>query len=923
MLFSREIEALHDDGFEGSTSELLTSRKVYFGNDGGRGSKRCLVTGVINFERNFNKDTDVSPCSNSGNSDLTSQEDTCGVKEDPRGKSGHVHHSEDFDMRMRNDPVEKVKRMKISVDNLMDSSAPLFKGVVSGVSQRRPSCVSQTVTCRLVESTSQGVLCSCYLLKKNIEMDLGGDADSRDISKPDRPSLEGSEQKETGASKAVASPVSQESTATKLLAASPSAIVAVDSGCPRIPKQRWKESCFLELDESEMSFYRESKNSPRPLLRYHVNRLLKAAGWAVGRRKRSKTYHSHGEFVYRSPEGRPFREFRRAWILCGQNLLNDSKSSFQGSDDKQWTDLTQFLSDLSDTSAKISELSNLETTAALVHCWCLLDPFANLVFIDKKFNSLKAGKVVKAKSSLMSNTSRNSDDVLASENVENARNTLAAKHVIDRPSRSYVVSDSALTLFNEDTVIQQNQAGGGHFWNSEHLQAVPVKAEKDNPSDLIENNCLSSFNKVGETDIMYMKISSKERSSVDPFSLQVYESDSNSDKNGLFEVPINTEDANLYGRCGTASPDEGSNICSQSSEREKADEKRVTKSNKNSEINPEGFISSARVDRVLNNSSLWYAQQQNEIRHSNSKNFHLISGSGKKLIHANYDNKLPDQHSFGLSTGGGGLPVKSESIRSGVKSKKPMARNGNGKKSSLKCHPGDDDLLISAIMKTKSFKPTKRSSVKRVPCKSKPFKKHKKKKNSCKLLPRSFNRGGGMCYMEGKWSALGSRTVLSWLIHSGVVSVNEVIQYRNTKDDAVVKDGLVTWDGILCRCCDQVLSVSEFKRHAGFRLNRPCMNLFMESGKPLTLCQLEAWSAEYKARKGATRPILVEDIDENDDSCGLCGGGGELICCDNCPSTFHQACLFAQVCIIVTYWLYGQSLSWFLSFLLESILNST
>lgn len=150
--------------------------------------------------------------------------------------------------------------------------------------------------------------------------------------------------------------------------------------------------------------------------------------------------------------------------------------------------------------------------------------------------------------------------------------------------------------------------------------------------------------------------------------------------------------------------------------------------------------------------------------------------------------------------------------------------------------------------------------------------------------------------MEKNASLLGVTTVLSWLIDFGVIYIQEVIQYRNPRDNSVVKDGLITRDGIMCRCCEKVFSVTKFKRHSGFSLNCLCLNLFMESGKSFTLCQLEAWSIEYKVKEGVTQTVQIEEIDQNDDSCGVCGDGGELICCDNCSSTFHHlACLSLQV----------------------------
>ncbi|OWM88603.1 hypothetical protein CDL15_Pgr002370 [Punica granatum] len=217
-----------------------------------------------------------------------------------------------------------------------------------------------------------------------------------------------------------------------------------------------------------------------------------------------------------------------------------------------------------------------------------------------------------------------------------------------------------------------------------------------------------------------------------------------------------------------------------------------------------------------------------------------------------------------------------------------------GKKRSRKCEIDDDELLVSAIIKNKEVSASlSGSKPKRKGCKSRVRRMMKSKTGGCRLLPRQLGKAGKLS-LEGKWSLLGARSVLSWLINSGVISPKDVIQYRDPKNKTVVKDGRVTMDGIICNCCNEVLSLSQFKIHAGFKLNRPCLSLFMESGEPFTLCELQAWSSEYKSRKSGKLTHQADDNDQNDDSCGLCGDGGELICCDNCPSTFHQACLLTE-----------------------------
>nr|GMC72598.1 increased DNA methylation 1 isoform X1 [Ipomoea batatas] len=221
------------------------------------------------------------------------------------------------------------------------------------------------------------------------------------------------------------------------------------------------------------------------------------------------------------------------------------------------------------------------------------------------------------------------------------------------------------------------------------------------------------------------------------------------------------------------------------------------------------------------------------------------------------------------------LASDSKARFSEINRKGPCGKSGS-KKLKKYCLE-DDDLLISAFIK----KPASKSANNRPSGKPKPLRKQKSKKD-------------GKNFVEGEWPSVALRNVLSWMIHFGVVCIGEVIQYRNLKDDSVVKAGVITRNGILCHCCGEEQSITKFKRHAGFKLKNSCLNLFLESGKPLMLCQLEAWSAEYKAKKAGLQTVQFDETDQNDDSCGHCGGGGQLICCDNCPSTFHQACLYAQ-----------------------------
>ncbi|KAA8523984.1 hypothetical protein F0562_010585 [Nyssa sinensis] len=1029
MLFSKEVDGLHDDDFEGSIDDYRIFTEVFFGNENGRTSKRCLVTGGINFECDYSKQTDISLCSNSETSGITSQEDSCNGKGGSRGNSGSGCFSKGFELLKRDVHDGNAKRMKLSVDELsnakpnlgkaMNSSAP-FKRTGSGMSEPASHSVCHTVTCHLVESSSQGVTSSCYMLKRQAEMDRGGNMDDRDVSKCELSILDGSEGKEIVVSKAIASPVSQESFANKLLVASPLVTVANKSGSDRCVNKRWMKSQFLEVDLAKMSPKRDSMKDPRPLLRYHTKLLLIAAGWDIGRRKREDT--ACGEYVYRSPEGRPIREFRRAWDLCGRSLFADGNDVVQETDGKQWTNITQFLSDLSNTLVEIEEqLNNSETTTALAHRWCLLDPFANVVFIDKKLGALKAGNVVKANKSFVVDAYAKNDAVLALKYVDSIGNQFTERHVTDRLCGSSLIAESALTVFEGNNSIREEECGKGTSADFGQFQRGAEEALKGVLTYLSEEKYVHSVDSDSGTSTLYREISGNQKSSLDLSSLPACGSDNTSDQcdSSLYEVPVISGNVNvIFGGSETVSPHQDSNTSSPSCHRHSSDhdeeiplevikdvimgysgeedktfkskvdkvgnqqqgslddhpnctngltllfdmndgemegrhcidvptfkmddlsatdvmlKKRMCrKSKKISEIKPTTLHKNDRLGRstfkaelhdidknsiqlqsrgvyeyIISNvgstgscrkSSPYLSQHQSEKKQLKKKKFHRNSGTCRKMVQVTCGSGNPMELNFENNTDEASLHVNNESLgyqtwRQFNKLKQSGTQDERGQKRLTTCQLKDDDLLISAIIKNKSFKSTTEQSTSKMNSgKSKALRKRKSQKGSCRLLPRSVGKGGKH-FMNGKWYNFGVRTVLSWLIDSGVVSLNEVIQYRDPKDDAVVKDGLVTRDGILCKCCGKVLSISVFKIHAGFRLNRPCLNLFMESGKPFTLCQLEAWSAEYKARKSATRTVQVDEMDQNDDSCGLCGDGGELICCDNCPSTFHQACLHAQ-----------------------------
>ncbi|PIA38986.1 hypothetical protein AQUCO_02700278v1 [Aquilegia coerulea] len=96
-------------------------------------------------------------------------------------------------------------------------------------------------------------------------------------------------------------------------------------------------------------------------------------------------------------------------------------------------------------------------------------------------------------------------------------------------------------------------------------------------------------------------------------------------------------------------------------------------------------------------------------------------------------------------------------------------------------------------------------------------------------------------------------------------------------------DGYKQGNGIVCSCCNNEISPSQFESHAGCAAKRqPYRHIYTSTGVSLHDLSLSLVNGHCLA------------ISNTGSMCTVCGDGGDLIFCDACSQAFHADCLDSQ-----------------------------
>ncbi|KAJ8774414.1 hypothetical protein K2173_012720 [Erythroxylum novogranatense] len=150
-----------------------------------------------------------------------------------------------------------------------------------------------------------------------------------------------------------------------------------------------------------------------------------------------------------------------------------------------------------------------------------------------------------------------------------------------------------------------------------------------------------------------------------------------------------------------------------------------------------------------------------------------------------------------------------------------------------------------------------------------------------------------------KQTDMVEKTVISWLIEKQLVIENERLHYVGVREGSeggreVLKVGRARRNGVNCLCCLEVMTMREFVAHSGVDCSWPYENIYVaRTDESLLRCMAVAWNGEEEKELHQFHEFVpkIDAGDKSDDTCLICADGGDLLCCDQCPSTYHPSCL--------------------------------
>lgn len=159
------------------------------------------------------------------------------------------------------------------------------------------------------------------------------------------------------------------------------------------------------------------------------------------------------------------------------------------------------------------------------------------------------------------------------------------------------------------------------------------------------------------------------------------------------------------------------------------------------------------------------------------------------------------------------------------------------------------------------------------------------------IVPRSFPQS--------------KKTVLSWLMDNDILLPRTKVYCRRDNCCSSLAEGRAHRDGIRCSCCNELFSLSGFISHSGCNFCSPAARIFLEDGRSLQDCQVQIYRKRSHLMEDPSDRMIHKSYEgrgpDNDYLCSVCHYGGDLILCDQCPSSFHKTCLGLEVIDILIF----------------------